>query len=130
MKPCNRCGKCKELHEFVKAKRMADGRLNTCKACRNEESRKPDGRVRRRQMEWHYRKKYGISFEQAQADMARGCEICGSNRDMVIDHDHSTGTYRGPLCDRCNRALGYLDDDPDRLRAAADYLEFHRDYKA
>jgi hypothetical protein len=42
---------------------------------------------------------------------------------LTIDHDHKTGAFRGLLCEACNRAIGFMSDDPARLRAAADYLE-------
>ncbi len=60
------------------------------------------------------------------------CDICGrtaavatrnGDRRLSIDHDHRTGRFRGLLCEACNRAIGFMDDDPARLRAAADYLE-------
>lgn len=47
-------------------------------------------------------------------------------QDFCIDHDHETGKPRGLLCDSCNRAIGLLGDSPERLRAAAAYLERHR----
>lgn len=64
------------------------------------------------------------------------CAICGgtnaNGHALSIDHDHdccpegarSCGRcVRGLLCSRCNFAIGHMGDDPDRLRAAADYVE-------
>ena len=40
----------------------------------------------------------------------------------VLDHNHKTGKFRGWLCNTCNSALGWLDDDPIKLRRALAYL--------
>jgi hypothetical protein len=53
-------------------------------------------------------------------------EIDKSEKRLAVDHDHKTGKVRALLCDRCNRGIGYLDESPERLRAAADYIDFHR----
>lgn len=56
------------------------------------------------------------------------CAICqsadpGENREFFcVDHDHTTNRVRGLLCQGCNKALGLLKDDPNRLRAAMEYL--------
>lgn len=58
------------------------------------------------------------------------CEACGGTPDgkgtLHWDHEHPTGTFRGWLCSSCNAALGYVSDDPERLRKLADYLETWR----
>lgn len=74
-----------------------------------------------------------IAMAAAQGNV---CAICGQppNRiaqsgkptDFDIDHDHETGAARGLLCSSCNRAIGLLGDSPERLRAAAAYIERHR----
>jgi cytochrome c-type biogenesis protein CcmE len=59
------------------------------------------------------------------------CAICqkpmqltGTSANSVCaDHDHTTQILRGFLHSNCNRGLGYFNDDPARLRQAAEYLE-------
>lgn len=60
------------------------------------------------------------------------CEMCGKdgygqgNKPRIgicFDHDHETGKARGWLCDRCNKVLGLVKDDPDLLRKMIAYLE-------
>jgi len=55
------------------------------------------------------------------------CEVCGvpeieMNKKLCMDHDHSTGEFRGWLCGHCNRALGLLGDSEDLLVNALHYL--------
>jgi hypothetical protein len=57
------------------------------------------------------------------------CAICGKpnpdGRALARDHCHRSGVQRGRLCERCNIGLGQFGDDPERLRAAAEYLELY-----
>ena len=82
---------------------------------------------------WHARQKRdGLKalggFDALLASQGGGCAICGyrvkpGGRRLNVDHDHKTGVVRGLLCARCNRGLGWFSDDPQRLKAAAVYLE-------
>ena len=76
-------------------------------------------------------KKYNLSVEQVRAlNAVTHCQISGwaltPGRGRAIDHCHVTGTVRGVLHPRVNMALGLLGDNPELLRAMADYLERHR----
>lgn len=56
------------------------------------------------------------------------CEICGRSvaeatkwdskfavKNLCIDHDHRTGTFRGLLCQLCNRQLGWVEKHKDSI---------------
>jgi hypothetical protein len=59
------------------------------------------------------------------------CEGCGRpfHGTPAVDHDAATGEFRGVLHSNCNTALGMAHDDPDVLRALADYIERKRGMK-
>jgi len=61
------------------------------------------------------------------------CPICLKNEEelkgtggnasvWVVDHDHTTDSFRGHLCHNCNRGIGVFQDNIDRLNRAIDYL--------
>lgn len=55
------------------------------------------------------------------------CEACGDEAELCFDHCHITDLFRGWICKACNSTLGWAKDDPDRLRALAEYIEkFYR----
>lgn len=45
---------------------------------------------------------------------------------LAIDHNHVNGEIRGLLCTKCNRGLGYFQDDSSLLNKAKDYLENYK----
>ncbi len=58
------------------------------------------------------------------------CELCQEiavpthlGYRTVFDHDHLTGNFRGWICDRCNKVLGLVRDDPKLLLAMIKYLD-------
>ena len=69
---------------------------------------------------------HGLSQEQYLALVSAQdgkCAICRQAKSLAIDHDHSTNEFRGLLCGSCNRAIGLLQESPEIIRAAADYVE-------
>lgn len=86
----------------------------------------PEGQ-RRRVAAWRERK-----FAKQELLMGRPrpdcCELCnerpnGHHKIILYDHCHKTNAPRGWLCDRCNKTLGLVKDDPNLLRKMATYLE-------
>lgn len=85
-------------------------------------------------------RKYGITSSQIHKFYKKikgKCEICGVRGDihelgfmkresLCIDHDHTTGKFRGLLCGHCNKGLGYYRDNVESLREAIRYLNNKR----
>jgi len=76
---------------------------------------------------------HGINLEEYNVHFAKQagvCAIChkpprgGSAQTAVlaVDHNHSTGKFRGLLCNLCNRYLGYINEDPSVLDRAKNYI--------
>ena len=43
------------------------------------------------------------------------CEICGKTEKLCVDHDHKTKKFRGLLCQACNRALGWYENNKENI---------------
>ena len=100
-----------------------------------------DWRQRNRKLALSYQRKsrlkheFGMTpedYDRMFANQHGCCLIChqpetrtvqGKISRLAIDHDHNTDQVRGLLCYQCNNGLGRFKDNPDRLRAAARYLE-------
>lgn len=83
---------------------------------------------------------YGMTFDQKVLVLElqdSKCMICGqglkvtraisstAQKVAVVDHNHTTGKVRDLLCSQCNTGIGMLAEDPERMRAAAAYIERH-----
>lgn len=113
---CEDCGSGIEQHRVGGVRRF-------CETCRERRRRAYLARAYRRH---NLKKSYGLT-ESGHAELVAThggrCDICSeADVRLVIDHDHASGMLRGVLCSNCNTALGLLRDDPQRIRAALDYL--------
>ena len=81
----------------------------------------------------YYKRKYGITLDDYNrmfAEQEGRCAICkthqcATGRVLAVDHDHVTGKVRGLLCQACNTAIGKLNDDPELIHKAAEYVASH-----
>ncbi|MFI9235766.1 endonuclease VII domain-containing protein [Streptomyces sp. NPDC053079] len=143
MRQCTKCLLVKSVEDFSpRGKR--DGvtlRKSRCKPCVSEAARNwaAENRERAtlRRQRWNLQNTYGITLDKYNAMLSSQggvCAICeqdepnthgrtGRKFSLSVDHCHDTGRVRGLLCQKCNRAVGLLNDNVDLLRKAIDYLE-------
>jgi len=136
-KVCKKCGIDKPTTNFSPLKTTANKLQTYCKECRRTHAKqkyKSDGVYReikaQKRMDRHKRATYGISEAEYVAMLAKQqnkCTICNnldpSGKRLAVDHCHTTGIIRGLLCCNCNRAIGMMQDSPDLLIKAAEYLK-------
>ena len=145
-KLCPRCNKVLSVKKFNKASRR-DGYQTYCRDCHNlmqreKYSKDPSQKIKRQiraarrkgrdpfvQRKAELRRLYGITFEdytllfKKQNGVCAIClKTCKTRKSLSVDHNHDTGKVRGLLCNRCNRAIGMLEEDPDILDRAKKYI--------
>lgn len=61
------------------------------------------------------------------AEQGYACGVCRRlfelSAQIRFDHNHETGEFRGFLCSACNTGIGLLQDSPQVLEQALEYLE-------
>lgn len=139
---CITCKRVLPEESFAKNNSRKSGRQNKCRDCMKKyrASRKDD--IKKMQARYYRDNKdkmrnymkfyhYGVTPEdwEKMFEGQKGCcAICGRHQSeltktLCIDHDHTTSKVRGLLCLSCNRGIGYLQDDPDLLDKASQYLK-------
>ncbi len=115
-KYCRRCKTFKLLEDFRKRPKNNYWEAY-CYSCAKEY-----------QQEWKRKQFYGMTKEQydeALINHGRKCAMCGRYDELIIDHCHVTGKFRGLICRFCNFILGRFKDDPNILDKAKKYLNQH-----
>lgn len=150
---CRICKEVKTFDEFTRDRGRREGRGTVCLVCARgltkqfnsqidpeELKQRKAGYYRKARAGYRrYRLKYDFGLTQEQydemfAEQGGVCAICGQPETAItrgevirlaVDHCHASGRVRQLLCAHCNHGLGHFRDSPERLRAAADYIEFH-----
>lgn len=138
MKKCCTCKEIKDKTQFHKYKRAKDGLKHYCKICannRNFEYRKTHSKKYKYIKKNELKRSFNISLEfynDMLLNQNSNCAICKINRielnkDLCVDHNHSTGKIRGLLCHKCNSGLGLFQDNINILFEAVKYLKNHNE---
>lgn len=118
---CKRCSEEKDVSLFPIDKRNVNWKNKVCKSCCGKRANKNKSSYWKLEYNW---KRRGINLEEAALVKDQGeCQICGNKERLHLDHCHKTNKVRGMLCHKCNRALGFFNDNAERLRKAADYVD-------
>jgi hypothetical protein len=124
------CGAIREVASY----HLRKGNSSCCIQCsgkknseRSKAKRKsPNGRWLYR---WGLQENYSASVRQEQYDAQKGiCPVCGKplypeSSSWAWDHDHNTGECRELLHTGCNVFIGRIENNPDIIARATNYLE-------
>lgn len=109
MKKCSICQEFKPTDEFWGNRSSADRLDHRCKSCRKESS------------------KLIREMKKTAPPKPNACQCCGSeDRELVFDHCHDTETFRGWLCQNCNKGFGFFGDTLNDMMKAVGYLMHHK----
>lgn len=141
-KVCNKCNVDKPVSEYYIDPRRNKPR-GICKKCMNDAklaaNRNREGGNNKYQLKYYLKSKYGIELDTyiEMMESTKECPLCNtplSNRTTtkskgsfkVLDHCHDNGKIRGILCNKCNLALGLIDDNVETLKRMIIYLDAHK----
>lgn len=80
------------------------------------------------------RLKHHYSLNLEQYNFMLGCQggrcaICNEkpagDKKLHVDHNHKTGMVRALLCGACNKAIGFMKENPEVLKSAINYLGYY-----
>jgi len=131
-KICKYCGEEKKKEEWAFQKHTYRDELSSfgrCKDCVGKRKKSPKIKeINRKSM---LKTVYGITPEEYNKILERQnfcCAVCKKHlaefkKALSVDHNHETGKIRGLLCQKCNLALGLLEDNLESIRELLRYLE-------
>ena len=135
MKKCKYCEQTKPLNDFPRHKGHKDGHAAVCKICKRKKY-PTTTRQKQKAYERQIKRNYGITVENydamyaEQGGLCAGCRQSNKGSRFHIDHCHTTGIVRGLLCNKCNIALGLVDDRIETLANLISYLSYGQTSKS
>jgi hypothetical protein len=136
-KACSTCKEEQPASEYWKNTASFDSldyQCKTCKRASRPHQDKTNAKVYARN--WNRFKHTGFTIQEFDSKLEEQnfqCAIClttePGGRDWNADHDHSDGQKRGVLCRKCNLGIGHLNDDPEVLQRAIEYINYYNSLK-
>lgn len=123
-----------DLILFVSHHQAKHGKKNLCNVCgrkKGKQWRTENKELVKELDKWNkVKSRYGITKDEYNTMFEKQngtCKICKTHqadlqRGLVIDHCHDTGEVRGLLCDKCNKGLGFFEDNAETMLSAITYL--------
>ena len=135
-KQCQMCKIIKPVYDFHKNKKLKSGYSSYCRKCKYESNKRSDKKGLSENREkfldqrknWHLKTMYNITlndYKKILKSQNNVCAICMKKdkyKMLAVDHCHKTNKVRGLLCQKCNRAIGQLDENINSLKNAIKYL--------
>lgn len=125
---CKKCRVDKPIELFRASKLRKDGLSRTCNECRVGFKYPDTGKKLPSRFAVPNHKRFGLTAEKYSELLRQqngGCAICArkqTHRRLHVDHDHTTGQFRGLICHQCNIALGMIGDNISIALSIANYL--------
>lgn len=122
-----------EEERAAKRERMLPFERASRKRAKEKRDADPELYAEYRKKTNEYRKKNNVSVLHIRRKRVRlagrpkpeTCEVCGRGGPIVFEHDHTTNKFRGWTCQRCNSALGMVEDSIVVLEKLIVYLKAH-----
>jgi len=145
MRKCNRCHQLTKIKDFFVRNKKRKLYASYCKSCflkinseykkknpllKKEISKREYQKNKRKYIDSHYKRRYGISYDSYDNLVKKQngiCSICNQKpkTKLFIDHCHKSGKIRDLLCGNCNRMIGESKECIQTLLNAIKYLEKH-----
>lgn len=125
-----------EYHHSIKNKEYGKSYPDSfCKSCKSVKTKKwcQDNKQKfiRYNIKSKLKNRYGMTMDEYDAMVTAQnnlCAICNqpqARRNLAVDHCHQTNRVRGLLCDKCNLALGMINENLDIVEGIKRYLILH-----